>query len=169
MPPATALGVAQPSTRYEPRHPAQRVLHQIVREHFETFRAQAAVLRDGKGLPRLVEQEFRDFLTCGCLAAGFARFRCHRCGLDRLVPFSCKGRGYAECWNMRSRRPCDGQLVEVTRFSRRQALPSLRILLSVQGRSDAISASGGRNFPGRSWGGVTDWRTPIRSVTSTRR
>jgi len=63
-----------------------------VHEHFETFRAHAASLRDGEGLPRFVEQEFRDFLHCGWLAGGFARFRCGDCGLDRLVPFSCKTR-----------------------------------------------------------------------------
>ena len=82
------------SARYEPRHPADGVLHQIVLQHFETFRAQAASLRDGEGLPRFVEQEFRDFLRCGWLAGGFARFRCTACGLDRLVAFSCKGRGF---------------------------------------------------------------------------
>jgi hypothetical protein len=84
--------VAAPSTSYEPRCPSQRALYQIVHDHFETFRAQAASLRDGEGLPRFVEQEFRDFLQCGWLAGGFARFRCGDCGLDRLVPFSCKGR-----------------------------------------------------------------------------
>lgn len=31
-------------------------------------------------------------MRCGFLAGGFARFHCGRCGLDRLVPFSCKGR-----------------------------------------------------------------------------
>ena len=51
-------------------------------------------MRDGEGLPRFVEQEFRDFLRCGWLAGGFARFRCEACGLDRLVAFSCKGRGF---------------------------------------------------------------------------
>jgi hypothetical protein len=86
--------VAQPTNSYEPRHPAQSVLHQIVVEHLETLRAQAASLRDGEGLPRFVEQEFRDFLTCGCLAGGFARFHCDAGGEDRLVPFSCKGRGF---------------------------------------------------------------------------
>ena len=65
-----------------------------MREHVETFCAQAALLRDGDGLPRFVEQEFRDFLDCGCLASGFARFRCDGCGHNRLVPFSCKGRGF---------------------------------------------------------------------------
>jgi Putative transposase/Transposase zinc-binding domain len=77
---------------YEPRSPAAGVLYQIVRDHFETFRAQAAGLREGEGLPRFVEQAFRSFLRCGWLAGGFARFRCGRCGYDRLVPFSCKGR-----------------------------------------------------------------------------
>ena len=83
-----------PSARYEPRRPAEGVLYQIVQAHFETFRAQAASLRDGEGLPRFIEEEFRDFLRCGSLAGGFARFRCTACGLDRLVPFSCKGRGF---------------------------------------------------------------------------
>jgi hypothetical protein len=44
------------------------VLYQVVRDHFETFRAEAASLRDGEGLPGFVEQEFRDFLRCGWLA-----------------------------------------------------------------------------------------------------
>ena len=66
-----------------PRRPADGTLYQIVRDHFETFRAHAAPLRDGEGVPRFVEQEFRDFLQCGWLAGGFARFRCGGCGLDR--------------------------------------------------------------------------------------
>ena len=68
--------MALPSARYEPRRPAEGVLYQIVRAHFETFRAQAATLREGEGLPRFVEQEFRDFLTCGVWSHGFARFKC---------------------------------------------------------------------------------------------
>ena len=36
----------------------------------------------------LAEQEFRDFLTCGVLAHGFARLRCGDCAFERLVPFS---------------------------------------------------------------------------------
>ena len=87
-------GVPSPSAAYQPRNPAQGVLYQVVRDHFETFRAQAAGLSDGEGLPRFVEREFRDFLHCGCLAGGFARLRCTACGLDRLVAFSCKGRGF---------------------------------------------------------------------------
>jgi hypothetical protein len=93
--------VALPSVEYTPRDPGGSVLQQIVREHFETFRAEAAHLRDGEGLPRFVEQEFRNFLTCGCLAGGFARFHC-ACGFDRLVPFSCKSRAIcASCGGRR--------------------------------------------------------------------
>jgi hypothetical protein len=77
---------------YQPRSSAETTLYQIVRDHFETFRAHAASVRDGEGLPRFVEQAFRDFLRCGWLAGGFARFHCDDCGFDRLVPFSCKGR-----------------------------------------------------------------------------
>lgn len=45
-------GVAA-SLSYRPRRPEQGVLHQIVREHYETFRAEAAEHRDGQGLPIL--------------------------------------------------------------------------------------------------------------------
>jgi len=33
---------------------------------------------------------------CGALGGGFARFRCSACGFDRLVPFSCRGRGFCQ-------------------------------------------------------------------------
>jgi hypothetical protein len=68
------------------------VLYQIVRDHLETFRAHAARVCEGERLPRFIVDEFEAFLRCGSLAGGFARFRCDGCGLDRLVPFSCKGR-----------------------------------------------------------------------------
>jgi hypothetical protein len=44
------------------------LIHQIVREHLETF-----------------------------LARGFLRLHCDACGGDRLVPFSCKGRICPSC------------------------------------------------------------------------
>jgi hypothetical protein len=84
--------MARPSTSYEPRRPAASVLHRIVQDHLETFLAEAARMRDGEGVPQFVERAFRDFLRCGFLAGGFARFRCGDCGLDQLVAFSCKGR-----------------------------------------------------------------------------
>ena len=97
--------MASPPVEYQPRVPVQDVLYQVVRGHYETFRAQAASIRDGEGLPRFVEDEFRAFLRCGFLAGGFARFRCGDCGLDRFVPFSCKGR--ALCASCGGRRMAD--------------------------------------------------------------
>jgi len=58
---------------YQPRAMEGTVLHRVVREHFETFRAEIAARTDGGGLPRFVEREFREFLTCGVLSRGFAR------------------------------------------------------------------------------------------------
>ena len=85
-------GMARPSSAYRPKTPAQSALYQVVRDHFETFRAEAGRVHERDGLPRFIDEEFRGFLRCGFLAGGFARFHCGACGLDRLVPFSCKGR-----------------------------------------------------------------------------
>lgn len=78
----------------EPREPEQAVLHRVIREHLETFLAEARQRGGGDGLPLFVERELREFLTCGVLAHGFARFRCDDCKHEILVPFSCKGRGF---------------------------------------------------------------------------
>lgn len=82
------------SASYEPRRPGGSLLYRIVQEHWETFRAEAGRLRGGDGLPAFVTDEFQNFLRCGWLAGGFARFRCGGCGAERLVAFSCKGRGF---------------------------------------------------------------------------
>jgi hypothetical protein len=78
---------------YRPRTPEQGVLRTVVRTHLEAFLSAVAERTDGVGLPRFVEDEFREFLTCGVLVHGCVRLRCEGCGLDRLLPFSCKGRG----------------------------------------------------------------------------
>ena len=49
-------GVSQPSATYAQRMPSQGVVYQVVRDHFETFRAQASASRNGEGLPRFVEE-----------------------------------------------------------------------------------------------------------------
>ena len=87
------VGMAQGAV-YRPRDAEHTVLHAVIREHLETFLHEAATRTDGPGLPRFVEEEFRAFLRCGVLAHGFARLRCDGCGLDRLLPFSCKRRGF---------------------------------------------------------------------------
>ena len=79
---------------YQPREAEATVLHQVVKEHLATFVEDASRRSDGAGLPRFVERELSRFLECGVLANGFARVRCGDCRFERLVPFSCKGRGF---------------------------------------------------------------------------
>jgi hypothetical protein len=81
------------SLGYTPRRAERTVLHQVVREHLETFLATTA-RADSGGLPAFLEQEFRGFLDCGVWARGFARFQCDGCHAETLVPFSCKRRGF---------------------------------------------------------------------------
>ena len=82
------------AAEYRPRDAEHAVLSRVIAEHLEAFLETARRNTDGLSLPEFVEQEFRDFLTCGVLAHGFARLRCSDCALERLVPFSCKGRGF---------------------------------------------------------------------------
>ena len=56
-------------------------------------------------VPRFVERELRAYLGCGILAHGFVRVRCDACGCERLVAFSCKGRGF--CPSCGGRRMAD--------------------------------------------------------------
>ena len=97
--------MASPTTTYAPRQPGSSVLYEVVRDHLETFLAEASEWRDGEGVPGFVEREFRDFLRCGFLAGGFARFRCTACGWERLIAFSCKSR--ALCPSCGGRRMTD--------------------------------------------------------------
>jgi hypothetical protein len=66
----------------------------VLLEHLATFLNHAAESHDGAGIPRFVEKELRAFLKCGVLAHGLCRFRCTGCSFERLVPLSCKGRGF---------------------------------------------------------------------------
>ncbi len=86
---------------YERHRPEETALYTVVREQFETFLARA---RD-RPAPRFIEQELRAYLRCGILAHGFLRLHCDACGHDRLVPFSCKRRGF--CPSCGGRRMAD--------------------------------------------------------------
>jgi hypothetical protein len=79
---------------YTPRSPTTGVLYGVVRAHLTDFLAAVTARTDGVGLPAFVIGEFRKFLRCGVLAHGFARVRYGDCAFERLVPFSCKGRGF---------------------------------------------------------------------------
>jgi len=69
---------------YWPRDAEHAVLYRVIAEHLEAFLETAKRHTDGSLLPGFVEQEFRDFLTCGVLAHGFARLRCTDCAFERL-------------------------------------------------------------------------------------
>jgi hypothetical protein len=66
----------------------------VVREHLQTFLWELERHDEQRGAPLFVKREFQRFARCGVLAHGFARFRCTGCGTERLVAFSCKGRGF---------------------------------------------------------------------------
>ncbi len=68
------------------------MLHRALRTELETFLAHARE-RD-RPVPRFVERELRAYLECGLPSYGFLRVRCPNCGHERLVAFSCKGRGF---------------------------------------------------------------------------
>ncbi len=87
---------------YRPRRPTATPLYPVVQHHLETFLA-VAVEADpnGWGVPAWVEEDFRRYLGCGILARGFARVRCGDCGQERLLAFSCKGRGVCPSCNAR--------------------------------------------------------------------
>ena len=90
---------------YLRRQPENGVLHRVLREHLESFLEEGRARGAGEGLPAFVERELREFLSCGVMARGFARFRCDFCGHEILVAFSCKGRGF--CPSCCGRRMAD--------------------------------------------------------------
>jgi hypothetical protein len=96
--------VVRPKIRTR-REPENSVLYQILAEHLETFLARARADETRGDLPRFVVRELRGFLECGILAHGFCRVRCTACGVDALVAFSCKGRGF--CPSCGTRRMVD--------------------------------------------------------------
>ena len=88
---------------YRSRDPEHSPLYRIVSRHLETFLALQRA-RD-RPIPGFVEDEFRSFLECGVLEYGFLRLHCEECGKDRLLAFSCKGRGF--CPSCVGRRMAD--------------------------------------------------------------
>ena len=80
------------------RQPTRTPLYPVVQHYLETFLSEARSEDEyGSGVPDWVEEDFRAYLRCGILAHGFARVRCDGCATERLVAFSCKGRGSRGC------------------------------------------------------------------------
>jgi hypothetical protein len=62
VPGCPAAGYGRARSTYVRRRPEDTVLHRVVREHLETFLAEARLRGGGEGLPAFVEREFR---RCG--------------------------------------------------------------------------------------------------------
>ena len=88
---------------YTPRNAEDSPLYQVVSKNLKTFLADQQQ-RD-RPVPFFVEREMRAFLDCGIPSHGFIRVHCDSCGYDRIVPFSCKGRGF--CSSCCGRRMAD--------------------------------------------------------------
>ena len=77
---------------YRPREPDKTALYQAVAGHLETFLEECR--QDGRNLPAHVKGELLRFLSCGIYARGFSRWVCEKCGAEKVVASSCKGRGF---------------------------------------------------------------------------
>lgn len=93
-------------TQYKPRRPEQTVLYQVVEQNFEAFLN--SVAQADKHVPNYVIEEFKSYLGCGRLEHGFARIKCNECDYERLLPFSCKRRGF--CPSCCGRRMNEGEI-----------------------------------------------------------
>jgi hypothetical protein len=96
---------------YERHKPEETNLYKVVSENWLTF------LRDremeGRTVPKFIVKEFEGYLRCGILAHGFGRLSCVQCQTDRLVPFSCKGRGWCPSCGARRMAETAAHLVDV--------------------------------------------------------
>jgi hypothetical protein len=91
---------------YTRHRPEETALYRLLAEYWRSFLAEIeAADGSGCGLPRFVVDEVEAFLRCGILAHGFIRVACDGCRASRLVPFSCKRRGF--CSSCLGRRMCD--------------------------------------------------------------
>ncbi len=79
---------------YTPRRAERTVLHQVVREHLETFLATTA-RADPTGLPAFLEQEFRGFLDCDVWSPGRRRRRPGWARTTLPIPFAPAARARA--------------------------------------------------------------------------
>ena len=92
---------------YEPRKPHKTVLYKVMQRHIETW-----VKQNQENTPFFVQNDLRQYLTCGILAYGFARAHCKGCGHDFLVGYSCKGRGICPSCNTKRMNGVAAHVVE---------------------------------------------------------
>lgn len=94
---------------YRRREPEKTALYALVAAELPAL---CAGLDDGRSLPPFVERELRGYLECGLLSRGFARVRCRDCKTERLVAFSCRGRGVCPSCTTRRMNDSAAHLVD---------------------------------------------------------
>ena len=107
-PARTAGGLGGPT--YQRHQPEKTLLYQIVEQYYPVFKE--TLEAQGRSLPKYVQCEFEEFLTCGRLEHGFLRVGCEECKLERLVAFSCKRRGFCPSCGARRMAESAALLVE---------------------------------------------------------
>lgn len=80
------------ATKYRPRVPTDSVLFRVLDENLASVLIELE--ETGHDLPWFVRRELEGFLRCGIAECGAALARCRACSHERLVPWSCKGRGF---------------------------------------------------------------------------
>jgi hypothetical protein len=91
---AQRIPSASGSAGYARRRPEATTLYRVVKDNLLTLYAATEAGEAAAPLPAFVREELEGYLGCGLLCRGFARLRCDDCAEDRLVAFSCKGRGF---------------------------------------------------------------------------
>jgi ribosomal protein S27E len=81
---------------YCQRHPERTVLYRVLFHYFERFleEYEHRFEKEYGYLRPIVENVVDKYLDCGNPKNGFARIKCKDCGLERLLMFSCKTRGF---------------------------------------------------------------------------
>ncbi len=143
--PPGALNKPRVPLPYQRRKPEESVLHTVVTRNLRACLETAQERSEhGYGYPAFVEREFRKYLGCGQLRRGFVRVKCADCPNEKLVAFSCKGRGFCPSCTARRMTDTAAHLVDkvLPRLPYRQWVLSVprrvRILLAID--HDLLSA-----------------------------
>ena len=81
---------------YQPHHPERTVLYRMLFHYFEQFllEYENRFEKEYGYLRPIIQGVVNKYFDCGNPKCGFARIRCSDCGMERLLMFSCKTRGF---------------------------------------------------------------------------
>lgn len=88
---------------YEQRKPETTLMHQIIREHLNTFVEE--MFHEERTMPQYILKTIDRYLECGIPAHGVIKMACESCGTSFALPFSCKCRGI--CPSCHARRAAE--------------------------------------------------------------